>query len=242
METIKLNKKVTSIEVNDDKIVINLEKKWMPKDGEYIAIDNRGVLIGISNGEVRRGNSGVEIYVGICYDGSIVFNSSFGYQMDSILRPATPEEIQLLTNKLKERGKRWNAEKKLIEDIPTWKVGDWFIPHKPKEPKEPPYWAGYMDIFNNEKLKVESITREGYLCSNKFNFHPDWCEKTEAPKKEPQIGDMCIFWGASKQEAIISILKEYDGSSVPYRAISGFWYAYCIPFESIEQYKQFIQK
>ena len=38
------------------------------------------------------------------------------------MRPATEEEKQLLFEALAERGKRWNAEKKQIEDLPRWRA------------------------------------------------------------------------------------------------------------------------
>lgn len=44
------------------------------------------------------------------------------------LRPATTEEIELLHSKLAENGKRWNAEKKQLEDLPKeLKKGDLVI-------------------------------------------------------------------------------------------------------------------
>jgi len=50
MGTINLNKRVTSIEVGENKIVINFEREWIPKEGEYFFVKSnwgRGYL-GIS--------------------------------------------------------------------------------------------------------------------------------------------------------------------------------------------------
>ena len=39
------------------------------------------------------------------------------------LRPATEEERQELLDALSKEGKRWNAEKKCVEDLPRWRAG-----------------------------------------------------------------------------------------------------------------------
>ena len=156
----------------------------------------------------------------------------------SIIRPATPKEKQLLDDKLKEQGKRWNAEKKVIEDIPTWKIGDWFIPHKPKVNNIEPIWVGGMDCYDGKPLKVFSVF-QGTITANGYCFQFDWCEKTEEPKKEPKIGDMCIFWDDNKRNALIRLFN----MKTPYEYIdsTGTDWGNCIPFESVEQYKNFIE-
>ena len=230
-----------------EKLNEKLEEKqapYEPKDGEYCYVKTKikSEFIFIKNSGTALTSKYISLYLnennkhfalGDCY--ACTDNASI-----TELRPATPEEKQLLDDKLKEQGKRWNAEKKQIEDIPTWKVGDWFIPHKPEDVLKLPDWVDDMDNFDGKRLKVESITIVGWLWSNDFNFHPDWCEKTESPKEEPKIGDMCIFWDIDKEYAICAL---YSGVRHDYFLdTTGAMWQNCIPFESIEQYKKFINE
>lgn len=125
MQTIELNKKAASIEVADDKIIINLEQKYVPKDGEYFYVRTQsnyqffaikqgdknitGKYCSVDIGTMRYGGSGV-----ICDDCRI-----------AAIRPATEGEKDLLNKALEERGKKWNPETKQIEGLP--KEGDFCI-------------------------------------------------------------------------------------------------------------------
>ena len=150
---------------------------YEPKDGEYFALTSKyrtAPILAISNGIVTLGDKlGSYCYTDFC--GVLNLNHPFGYQFGDKLRPATPEEKQLLDDKLKEQGKRWNAEKKCIEDLPN----------------------------------------------------------------EPQIGDMCIFWDNEKEYAVCAL---YGGAKHDYfMDTTGAMWQNCIPFESVEQYKNFIK-
>lgn len=62
----------------------------------------------------------------------------------------------------------------------TFKKGDRFIPHKPKENKKNLKWTPRMDEYNNKILTVEHISPyTGVIHTDDcpFVFHPDWCEK-----------------------------------------------------------------
>ena len=91
-----------------------------------------------------------------------------------LLRHATPEEIKLLHSKLAENGKKWNAEKKCLEDLPK-------------------------------------------------------------PLKE---GDLAIFWDDDKTESFIAKYVRIERNG--YYSNCG-WFKKVIPFESIEQYREFIK-
>jgi hypothetical protein len=129
MQTIELNKKVASIEVQGDKIIINLEQDYIPKDGEYFYVktkDSNRKYIAIKMNSLL-------ITAFYCYYG--LDDSSMGWGdgcsfvcLDNeikTIRPATKEERELLDKALEERGKRWNPETKQIEETP--KVGDFCI-------------------------------------------------------------------------------------------------------------------
>lgn len=128
MQTIELNKKVTSIEVQGDKIIINLEQDYIPKDGEYFYVET-------TSGSKYK-------YIGIKKEGEYITSRycSYNAEYSSIksdegmiclnnqikeIRPATKEERELLDKALEARGKKWNPETKQIEELP--KVGDFCI-------------------------------------------------------------------------------------------------------------------
>lgn len=46
---------------------------------------------------------------------------------DNIDGFCSPEEVDMIHNELEKDGKRWNAEKKRIEDIPVYKDGDFVV-------------------------------------------------------------------------------------------------------------------
>lgn len=129
METINLNKKVASIEVQEDKIIINLEEeRYIPKEGEYfylkctygkefIAIKKEGKYITTRYGSYRI-NGGI-LFISeddgyVCTDNQI-----------AEIRPATEDERILLDKALHEKGKKWNPETMQIETLT--KVGDFCI-------------------------------------------------------------------------------------------------------------------
>ena len=126
MQTIELNKKVTSIEVADDKIIINLEQKYIPQDGEYFYVKGktRNEFIAIK----KDGKYATSRYCSYDIKYSTIYIEegwiADDYQIEEI-RPATKKEKELLDKALEARGKRWNPETKQIEEIP--KLGDFCI-------------------------------------------------------------------------------------------------------------------
>jgi len=129
MQTIELNKKVASIEVADDKIIINLEQKYVPEDGEYFYVETKD-----SNRKyVAIKRNGLIITANYCYCGldrpSICWGAGHAFvcydHNIKTIRPATKEEIELLDKTLQKYGEKWNPETKQIEAFP--KVGDFCI-------------------------------------------------------------------------------------------------------------------
>jgi len=227
------------------RIVIN--DGYVPKEGEFVRTKRGNILIFKKLGNANECRRYASFAFGrLAIGGEDSKWCGYIYDIDG---PATPEQIQFLTDKLKEQGKRWNAEKKIVEDIPTFKVGDWFIPHKPKDwlDWKNPYWDETdMDEFDGKTLQVGCfIQGKGgqYLRAEDCSFHPDWCEKVEAPKPEPKIGEMCIFWDSEKKYAQCAILgKINNDGDFTYEKVFGTRWKNCIPFESIEQYKNLIKE
>lgn len=88
------------------------EKNWRPQDGDIVAW---------SNGESTE--FAISIYKKNTYTYVTLFtngkcNSSPNPKNMKIIRPATDEEKRMLFDTMAKNGKRWNAEKKVVEDIP----------------------------------------------------------------------------------------------------------------------------
>lgn len=83
------------------------------------------------------------------------------------MRPSTDEERQELLDALAKEGKRWNAEKKCIEDLPRWRAA------KKGE---------YYYIYGN-KLEVEVAIDLYSLCDNDYYNEKNYFKTREAAEK-----------------------------------------------------------
>lgn len=93
--------------------IIEKKKKYEPQDGDIVAWkykeDDMKPAISIYK-EKDRG------YATMYSTGDIAYSLYSTFAMN-IIRPATDEEKQLLFDAMAKEGKRWNAEKKVVEDI-----------------------------------------------------------------------------------------------------------------------------
>ena len=60
----------------------------------------------------------------------------------------------------------------------------------------------------------------------------------DVKKWQPKKGDLCIFWDNEKRESFIDVFKKQDGSLYSDRENCRFFN--CIPFISLEQFKEHI--
>ena len=94
--------------------IIEERKKYEPQDGDIVAWkdkdDDGDPAVSIYK-ERHRG------YATIFANDLTQYSSYFKLAMN-IIRPATDEEKQKLFDAMAKQGKRWNAEKKVVEDIP----------------------------------------------------------------------------------------------------------------------------
>lgn len=115
------------LELTDiERQIIEERKKseWKPQDGDICYVENRSeyhsVFISAPGYEtsyyVSYGGCGCERNLSI--KKPAVTYSVMGERDIKILRPATEEEKQRLFDAMAKEGKRWNAEKKVVEDIP----------------------------------------------------------------------------------------------------------------------------
>ena len=102
--------------------IIEKKKKYEPQDGDvcFVRTDAGNCFIFIK----REHKPDEEIHSYACFDTNLwsLCSAKVSCVCDrqSIreLRPATDEEKQLLFDAMAKEGKRWNAEKKVVEDIP----------------------------------------------------------------------------------------------------------------------------
>jgi uncharacterized protein YodC (DUF2158 family) len=113
------------------------------------------------------------------------------------LRLATEEEKQELLDALEKAGKRWNAEKLCIEDIPVrkFKKGDKVRIKDGISSKTHyntiPAFVGGMDKFIGKELTVENYSEGGFVIYDRYYFSEDWLEPyvEDIPKRKFKAGD-----------------------------------------------------
>lgn len=164
-----------------------------------------------------------------------------------IRRHATEAEKQILIDALEKEGKRWNAEKKCVEDIPKrkFKKGDMVrikdgISSKTHHSVAPNF-VTEMDDFIGKTMTVDRYTDEnGYVVCNGSGwcFHEDWLE----PYEELKEGDLAIFWDSNKESAMIG-KYDYLTRTNPFmhKDKAGNIWKNAIKFESKEQYERLIK-
>lgn len=89
-------------------------EEWKPKDGDIVSFGVTGI------GIFREYAGGGHSDYAILSDGYIHFNENNWVKEN--MRPATEEEKQRLFDALAKAGKRWNEEKKCIDDLPRWRA------------------------------------------------------------------------------------------------------------------------
>lgn len=127
---------ISTVKTNDDngvlEVTVSFEKKYVPKDGDVVYAQWSGNRSGYKwifiykkalTDPYKRCD--VYAYLGIERDGKTVSELHFDDHCTAqeFLRPATEAEKQRLFDALAKQGKRWNAEKKQIEDLPRWRAG-----------------------------------------------------------------------------------------------------------------------
>jgi len=243
IKEIKIPEGVDRIAVtqHDDKIVIEfIPEKSEFKEGDFVYEDGRIMII----------KSYPNNYYALIYsklDMEPFYNKRYAptIPLSSLsFRYATEEEKQLLIDAMRKDGKRWNADKKCIEDISKrkFKVGDKVKIKDGISSKThrciSPYFTGTMDEFIGKELTVKEYTYDGFVAFDDYGyqFSEDWLEPyTEEPKK----GDLAIFWDDNKDCAIIRIynIKGYSYHSDSY----GHLWENAIKFESKEQFEKLLR-
>lgn len=105
--------------------IIEEKKKYEPQDGDicYVKGAHGTEWVFIKKGREYKTAS----YISMVLDNDCLDTVIAGEKDIKELRPATEEEKQRLFDAMSKQGKRWNAEKKVVEDIPKpyeFKKGD----------------------------------------------------------------------------------------------------------------------
>ena len=118
---VKVNHTITQNVNGVLEVTVNMEQKYVPKDGDVVYDTSwLGGAIAIYAGT---NSTGCIMTYAVLYKQRLqteVCEKGWGYTSD--YRPATEAEKQRLFDALAKEGKRWNAEKKQIEDLPRWRA------------------------------------------------------------------------------------------------------------------------
>ena len=112
---------ISTVETNKNngvlEVIVGFEQKYVLKDGDIVSQNS---VVAIYAGTNDRG--GIITYAVLCGEHleTFVSENTRGYTADYC--PATEAEKQRLFDALAKKGKRWNAEKKQIEDLPRWRA------------------------------------------------------------------------------------------------------------------------
>jgi len=142
-EAIKIPEGVEELEISyeDGRVIIEFAPRF--KEGDFICEDRRIMI-------VEKYPSFYKAMICPPIDDEVVYNRGYGLPFSSpSFRFATEEEKKLLLDALEKDGKKWNAEKLCIEDIP-----------KSNTPEQ-----GKLAIFWNRNRKSSYIRLyKGFTC------------------------------------------------------------------------------
>ena len=192
-------------------------------------------------------------------------NGVFIYKISDIRGYATIDERQRLFDELAKVGKRWNAEKLCVEDVPEFKNGDFLhsdwnnenitiICRKRKKEglcyhvsktnrlglcfKKEKYWSNYSDFrlaTESEKQELLDALKEK---GKRWNSEQLCIEDIPGSLKK---GDIVIAWPVKYEEkAIIGMLRDIDDDYMTYYVGKGF-YTHAIKWDGTrEQYEKIL--
>ena len=238
MNTIKIPEGVEELKISQEsgRVIIEFAPRF--KEGDFVYEDGRIIIVHKYPNFYK-----ARIYPTPC--GIVEYNRGYGLHFSSpSFRHTTKEEKQLLLDALEKDGKKWNAEKLCIEDIPQrkFKPGD-----KVKlkdgvldKSGERPYFTAEMVVFIGKVLTVSSYTYKGHIFLNEaggWEFAEAWLE----PYSDiPEVGELAIFWDSFKEGSHIRIYAQR--TTEKHRDHRGMLWANAIKFTSKEQFEKHIKE
>ena len=239
---IKINDKIYRLKEIESGVdsLMELVEEPKYKDGDFVVNESGSILI-------FREEVGDSIYdhAFLAMD-SILLTNPVAPTFHGIKRYATEAEKQTLLDALAKEGKRWNEEKKCIEDIPKskFKVGYKVrIKHGVSSKTHyniRPAFVGEMDKLIGKELTVENCIKSGFVACDGYFFSEDWLEPYVEELKK---GDLAIFWDDYKEFSTIRIYDRSNESEEYFRHKdqNGVNWKNAIKFESKEQYEKLLK-
>ena len=152
-------------------VTVNMEQKYVPKDGDIVTSSRGIIAIYAGTNETE----GIMTYAALHEQRLQTVVSERGWGCTFEYRPATEAEKQRLFDALAKYGKRWDAEKKCIEDLPRWRAER----------------AAYYFFVNIPKCEVGCIHDYFYAVDNlNYNVGNYFRTREAAEKVASQIRDI----------------------------------------------------
>ena len=198
---IKINDKIYRLKEIESGVDSLMELVEEYKDGDFLHSDWKNENITI----IYRKRNGSHLYYHASKSNTIGLGlHRYSYWPDDVdFRLATESEKKELIDALAEVGKRWNADKKCIEDIPKrrFRAGDKVKIKDGISSKTHmgvgPGFINSMDKFIGKELTVKEYSSRGWVVfyGDEYEFAEDWLEPYEGLKE----GDLAIFWDSNKE-------------------------------------------
>jgi hypothetical protein len=165
-----------------------------------------------------------------------------------VKRHATTEEKQRMIEALAKKGKRWNDNKKCVEDIPKrkFKAGD-KVKIKDGISSEThryvyPHFTELMDEFIGKELTVKKYSSRGFVVpfGDYFHFAEDWLEPWS---DEPKVGDWVVAWDVDREAANVGILEALGGEGEVFKyVVNGFKWMIAVKWDGTIEHLEKIRK
>jgi uncharacterized protein YodC (DUF2158 family) len=182
------------------------------KDGDFVVSEAGNILIFRKKDEDR-----IYDHAYLTRNGTLLIRPEQPTS-SGIKRHATEEEKQKLLDALAKKGKRWNAEKLCIEDIPVrkFKKGDKVRIKDGISSKTHyntiPSFVGGMDKFIGKELTVKNYSKGGFVKCDGYYFSEDWLEPyvEDIPKRRFNVGDKVVLKSGYKKSDGLVYLDVFD--------------------------------
>ena len=149
---------VLNVTQESGRVVIEFTPKF--KEGDFVYENGRIIIV----------EKYPNFYKAVAYphyDTKVYYNDGYGLPFSSpSFRFATEEEKQSLLDALEKDGKKWNAKKLRIEDIPIYKKGD-IVTYKYSDSNK----QGVLIFNTSDHCAIHffaAINRSGILCLNDY--------------------------------------------------------------------------
>lgn len=175
-QTIPEGCKTVTVKVDGEQVITEFEpeeKKFEPEDGDILS----GVPLPLCKGMlIYKGANqfgGILAYAGFfeglgtqkLYISENGKHNGYGF-VSQYPRHATEEEKQRLFDALAKDGKRWNAEKKRVEDLPRWRAN-----------------CGKKYFFIDENTDVQTATEGHFICDDNLYIVSNYFKTEEAAER-----------------------------------------------------------